>query len=137
MPMTRHPWRRGFWGELIACFPLIRHAPHRKRLVQQLFYCCVCIRCHRNVFTDPLPNMVRGYTDTEHGDLISLLFFQNREGRLQTFGLAYSCSNMSAAVAYQWSSPLCFGCYTSVRPECPSEGQEVEVHCSAQSERLR
>jgi hypothetical protein len=30
-----------FWEELIAYFPLIRHAPHRRRCVQQFFYCCV------------------------------------------------------------------------------------------------
>jgi hypothetical protein len=35
-----------FWEELIAYFPLIR--------VQQFFYCCVCIRCRRNVFAEPL-----------------------------------------------------------------------------------
>jgi hypothetical protein len=30
-----------FWEELIAYFPLIRHVPYRKRLVQQLFYCYI------------------------------------------------------------------------------------------------
>jgi hypothetical protein len=35
-----------FWEELIAYFPLIH--------VEQFFYCCVCIRCRRNVFAKPL-----------------------------------------------------------------------------------
>jgi hypothetical protein len=41
--------------QLIECFPLIRHGPHRRRHVQQCF-CCMCIRCRGNVFTEPLPN---------------------------------------------------------------------------------
>jgi hypothetical protein len=50
-----------FWEELpnflslhIQCF--IRHRPHKKHRVQQLFYCCVCIRCRGNVFIEPLPS---------------------------------------------------------------------------------
>jgi hypothetical protein len=39
---------------------------HRKNRVQQLFYCCVCVRCRGNVFTEPLPrNVRRGHTDTQ------------------------------------------------------------------------
>jgi hypothetical protein len=45
------------WEELIAYFPLIRYGQHRKRCVEQFFYCCVCIRCHDNVFTETLPSM--------------------------------------------------------------------------------
>jgi hypothetical protein len=45
-----------FWEELIAYFPLIRHGLHRKRRIQQFFYCCVCIRCSGNVSTEPLTN---------------------------------------------------------------------------------
>jgi hypothetical protein len=46
-------------------FPLIRHGPHRKRRVQQFFYCCVCIRCRGKVFIEPLPSNVSGrHTDT-------------------------------------------------------------------------
>jgi hypothetical protein len=41
-------------------FPLIRHRPHRKRCVQQFFYCWVCISCRANVFTEPLPSNDRG-----------------------------------------------------------------------------
>jgi hypothetical protein len=44
------------WEELIAYFPLTGHGQHRKRRVQQFFYCCVCIRCRGNVFTEPLPS---------------------------------------------------------------------------------
>jgi hypothetical protein len=54
-----------FWEELIAYFSLIPHAPHRKRRVQQLFYCCMCIRYRGNVFTEPLAsNDSRIYTQT-------------------------------------------------------------------------
>jgi hypothetical protein len=59
---------------------IIRHGPHTKHRVQQFFYCCLCIRCSGNVFTDPLPSNVRGTrrpTDTrshkQQGYLISLL----------------------------------------------------------------
>jgi hypothetical protein len=71
---------------LIAYFPLIRHGPHRKHRAQQLFYCCMCIICRGNVFTEPLPNNIRGDTEThsQQDDLISLLlFFQNKESRLK------------------------------------------------------
>jgi hypothetical protein len=49
-----------FWEELIACFPFIWHVSHRKRRVQQFFYCCVRIRCRGNVFTQPLPSNGKG-----------------------------------------------------------------------------
>jgi hypothetical protein len=38
-----------FCEELIAYFPLIQHG-------QQFFYCCVCIRCRGNDFTEPFPS---------------------------------------------------------------------------------
>jgi hypothetical protein len=44
----------------MAYFPLIRHGPHRKRRVKQVFYYCVCIRCCGNVFSEPLPSNDRG-----------------------------------------------------------------------------
>jgi hypothetical protein len=34
----------------------MRHGSHRKRRVQQFFFCCVCIHCRGNVFTEPLPS---------------------------------------------------------------------------------
>jgi hypothetical protein len=49
-------FNKKFWEELVAYFPLIRHEQHRKRRVQQFFYCCVYIRCRGNVFTEPLPS---------------------------------------------------------------------------------
>jgi hypothetical protein len=59
--------------ELIAYFPLILHGPHRKRSVRNLFYCCLCVRCRGNVFTDPLPSneWKDTFTDTQtdRGDL--------------------------------------------------------------------
>jgi hypothetical protein len=45
-----------FWEELIASFRMIRHGPHRKRRVQQFLYCCVCICCRGDVFTEPSPS---------------------------------------------------------------------------------
>jgi hypothetical protein len=48
-----------FWEELISYFLLIRHGPHRKWRVLQ-FYCCICIRCGGNVFTEPLRSNDRG-----------------------------------------------------------------------------
>jgi hypothetical protein len=46
-------------NELCTCL-LIRHGPNRKRRVQQFFYSFVCIRCHGNVFTEPLSSNDRG-----------------------------------------------------------------------------
>jgi hypothetical protein len=42
-------------GKTNRLLSLIRHGPHWKRHVQQLFYCCVCIRYRGNVSTEPLP----------------------------------------------------------------------------------
>jgi hypothetical protein len=36
----------------------IRDGYQRKHRVEQ-FFCCVCIRCHGNVFTEPLPRKCR------------------------------------------------------------------------------
>jgi hypothetical protein len=46
--------------ELIACLPFIWHGPHRELRVEQLFHCCVCVRCRGNVFTEPLPGNDKG-----------------------------------------------------------------------------
>jgi hypothetical protein len=51
-----------FWKELIAYFHLIRHWLHRKRLVQQLFYCCLCIHCHSTFLTSCCLATTGGYT---------------------------------------------------------------------------
>jgi hypothetical protein len=47
---------RKFWEELIVYFPSIPHGSHTKRRVQPFFYCCVCIHCLGDVFTEPLHN---------------------------------------------------------------------------------
>jgi hypothetical protein len=47
-------------GRTNCLLSLILHGSHRKRRVQQLFYCCVCIRDRGNVFTEPLPSNYRG-----------------------------------------------------------------------------
>jgi hypothetical protein len=92
-----------FWEELAVYLPLIQNTRHRKRSAQ-FFYCCVCIRCRRNMFTKLLPSNDGGIyiqthktplvrlpgnwrdtqTSTQQVDLISLfLFFQNKESRLK------------------------------------------------------
>jgi hypothetical protein len=38
----------------LRCFDTAQIA--QKRIVQQFFYSCVCIRCSGNVFTEPLPS---------------------------------------------------------------------------------
>jgi hypothetical protein len=48
-----------FWEELIDYFPLILHRLHKKRRLQQSFY-CLCILCRLNVFTEPLPSSDSG-----------------------------------------------------------------------------
>jgi hypothetical protein len=47
-------------GRTNRLLSLIRHGPHWKRLVQQFFYCCVCIRYRGNVPTVPLPSNDKG-----------------------------------------------------------------------------
>jgi hypothetical protein len=47
-------------GRTNRLLSLIWHRPHRKWRVQQFFYCCVCIRCRGNIFTEPLPSNDRG-----------------------------------------------------------------------------
>jgi hypothetical protein len=54
---------KNFW---ITYLPLIRHGPHRKLRLQQ-FFCCVCICCSGNVFTEPLPTDGRGIHVQTHG----------------------------------------------------------------------
>jgi hypothetical protein len=49
----------------IKFFPLIGQGSHRKRRV---FYCCVCIRCRENVFTETLPSNDRGTHIQIHTD---------------------------------------------------------------------
>jgi hypothetical protein len=49
--------------KLIAYFPLIRHKLHKKRRVQQFFYCCLCIRCRSKVFTELLPSNIHRQSD--------------------------------------------------------------------------
>jgi hypothetical protein len=43
-------------GRTNRLLSLIRHGPRLKRRVQQVFYCCVCIRYHGNISTEPLPS---------------------------------------------------------------------------------
>jgi hypothetical protein len=58
--------KKNFWEERIAHFLLIRYEPHRKRSVQQFFYCCVCIRCRGTCLPSPsLPTIGGGDTQTD------------------------------------------------------------------------
>jgi hypothetical protein len=41
---------------------LIGHGSHRKRQVQQFFYCCIYICCRSKIFTEPLPVNDWGHT---------------------------------------------------------------------------
>jgi hypothetical protein len=47
-------------GRMLAYFPTIRHAPHRKRRLQQFFL------CRGNVFTELLPSNDRGIHRQTH-----------------------------------------------------------------------
>jgi hypothetical protein len=67
------------WEELITYFPSKQHGPHRKRHVQQFFYCFMCICYHGNVFPSSCVATREGEIHRQQGDLISLLlFFQTR-----------------------------------------------------------
>jgi hypothetical protein len=47
---------------------MMQHGPRRKRLLQQFFSCCVCIHCHRNVYTETFPKNYKGmYIQTHKG----------------------------------------------------------------------
>jgi hypothetical protein len=91
LAVDKPPWNEGinkkFWKELIACYPLIWHGPHRKRHVQRLFYCCMRICFSDNVFIEPLLSNYTGInlqTHRQHGDLITLhLFLQSKESGLK------------------------------------------------------
>jgi hypothetical protein len=80
-----------FWEELITYFlplhieHLMRHRPHRKHLFQQFFYCRVCIRYCGIALSGSLPSNDKGDTQThrQQGNLIIILFFQNKECKPQ------------------------------------------------------
>jgi hypothetical protein len=51
-----------FWEERIAYFPLIQYGSHRKRPVQQFFYCYVCIRDAVTFLPNRYLTTIEGYT---------------------------------------------------------------------------
>jgi hypothetical protein len=53
-----------FCEELIAYFPLVLNAQHKKRRFQKFYCCCVYIHCRGNVFTEPLSNNDKWDTHT-------------------------------------------------------------------------
>jgi hypothetical protein len=67
MYCIRHNKKQEILGRNNRLLSLIHHGQHRKRLVQQLFYCCMFFRSSDNVFTYPLPSNDRGdtYIDTQ------------------------------------------------------------------------
>jgi hypothetical protein len=60
---VRYDWVKKIWEELITYFTLIWHEPHRKRCIQQFFYCCMCVYLGTYLLSHCLTT-VRGYTDT-------------------------------------------------------------------------
>jgi hypothetical protein len=70
-------------GRTNRLLSLIRHGPHWKTLVQQFFYCCVCVRYSGNAYTEPLPSNDRRHTQTATWSHKPALFFQNKESRLK------------------------------------------------------
>lgn len=89
-----------FWKEIIAYFPSVRHAQHRKQSVQQFLYCCVCICCCGNMFTELLFSNNKGdtYTVTEQNDLM-ILFLQNMEDGLKNIWTCLPIHNNIKTVA--------------------------------------
>jgi hypothetical protein len=71
-----------------ALLSLIQHGPHRKRRVQQFFYCCVCIRYGGKVSTEPLPRNDKGiFTEplpTNDKGIFTELLPSNERGDTQT-----------------------------------------------------
>jgi hypothetical protein len=86
-------------GEIIDYFPstyLVRHGPHWKHRIQQLFSFCVCIGCREKVFIEPLPSNnhilcfhYSGFQALEgtHTHLISALFIYFFKLRKEESGL--------------------------------------------------
>jgi hypothetical protein len=52
-------------GRTNRLLSLIGQGPHRKRRDQQFLYCCACIHCRGNVFTEPMPSNDRRDTHTD------------------------------------------------------------------------
>jgi 5-methylthioribose kinase len=48
---------------------------HRKRRVQEFFYCCLCILCRGNVFTEPLTSNDEGDRNTDTEKVISQAYY--------------------------------------------------------------
>jgi hypothetical protein len=77
----------------------MRHVPHRTANFQQFLHCCMCIRFHENVFTEPLPSNGRlfwlhhlsfqaleaicRHANTQRTRWSNTPFFQNKESRLK------------------------------------------------------
>jgi hypothetical protein len=80
LPLPISSIKQEVLGRTNLLLSLIRHGPHWKRRVQQLFYCCVCIRYCGNVSTEPLPSNDGGmhrhtHTHRQQRELITLIYF--------------------------------------------------------------
>jgi hypothetical protein len=53
-------------GRTKRLLSLIRHGPHRKRRVQQLFCCCMCIQCRGNVLPSLCPATIGGFLPSRY-----------------------------------------------------------------------
>jgi hypothetical protein len=72
---ARNCFRVSSARELIAYFPFSRHGPHTKRCFQQLFYCCMCIRCRRTCLPSRcLATMGRIHIHAHRQSLLASLF---------------------------------------------------------------
>jgi hypothetical protein len=71
-------FNKKFWEELIACFPLIRHRPHKRRHLQQFFVAAGTCLLSRSLVT------IGGYTDRPT-DPPLIRHGQYRKRRLQQF----------------------------------------------------
>jgi hypothetical protein len=69
------------WTDRLLSFDTTRTA--YKTTVQQFLYCCVCIRCRGNVFTEPLPRNDSGDTQTARWSHKPSFILQNKENRLK------------------------------------------------------
>jgi hypothetical protein len=101
IPLDRiYNYNKKFWEEMIAYFPLIIHGPHVKYRVQNSSFdvrvfiaavTCLPSRCLAKAVssasTIPAFKRCEGtQTHRQQDDLISFLFFQNKESSLKLIG---------------------------------------------------
>jgi hypothetical protein len=97
-------------------FSLIRHGDHKKRRVQQFFYCQVCIRCSGNVFTEPL----RSNDSRIHSTVTLRVVIGDEKGSLKSKTVKYGIKSQGTRTRerLRWQEPAA---YTRERPDLSSE----------------